>query len=457
MEYFHSVRLDRDKCKGCTNCIKRCPTEAIRVREGKAHIIQERCIDCGECIRVCHNHAKIAVGDSLDDLQAYRYSIALPAPAVISQFLAKAELEKILGSFICIGFDAVFEVALAAEVVARAVRDYIDNYKGKKPLISTACPAVVGLVQVRFPSLVGQLVPIASPMDAAARLAKEEGMARTGLQANEIGTFFISPCPAKITVVRQAQNGLVRPDGVIPLSSIYGDILEYMPKAKPYPSRAGASGYGWGRSGGENESISGPHLLEVDGILHVIEILTRVEQGEMEDVDFIEAQACPGGCVGGALMVNSPYHARLRLKEMLERLPWESAYKPASRSSLYANEITPRKVPGLDPDLATALEKMRQLEATEEMLPGLDCGACGSPSCRTLAEDIVRGEAQDTDCIFLLRDRVRVLAEEVVELALKLPPSMANPERGKDVETNGNNQGTGPAGSHGEKGTGQGS
>ena len=54
--YFHSVRLDEEKCMGCTNCIKRCPTQAIRVRSGKAHIISERCIDCGECIRVCPHH-----------------------------------------------------------------------------------------------------------------------------------------------------------------------------------------------------------------------------------------------------------------------------------------------------------------------------------------------------------------------------------------------------------------
>ena len=49
---YHSVRLDKTRCKGCTNCLKHCPTEAIRVRNGRAHIIDERCIDCGECIRI---------------------------------------------------------------------------------------------------------------------------------------------------------------------------------------------------------------------------------------------------------------------------------------------------------------------------------------------------------------------------------------------------------------------
>ena len=83
-KYFHSVRLDMDKCKGCTNCIKKCPTEAIRVQHGKANITNTLCIDCGECIRVCPYHAKIAFTDGLSSIQAFKYKIALPAPAPVS-------------------------------------------------------------------------------------------------------------------------------------------------------------------------------------------------------------------------------------------------------------------------------------------------------------------------------------------------------------------------------------
>ena len=71
-KYFHSVRLEKDKCKGCTNCIKRCPTEAIRVQKEKAKIIDERCIDCGECIRVCPYHAKYALTDNLSSINQYQ-------------------------------------------------------------------------------------------------------------------------------------------------------------------------------------------------------------------------------------------------------------------------------------------------------------------------------------------------------------------------------------------------
>ena len=80
--FFHAVTLDKDLCVGCTNCIKRCPTQAIRVRGGKAQIISERCIDCGECVRVCPHHAKKARHDELSMLDNYRYTVALPAPAL---------------------------------------------------------------------------------------------------------------------------------------------------------------------------------------------------------------------------------------------------------------------------------------------------------------------------------------------------------------------------------------
>ena len=84
--YVHSVRLDADRCNGCTTCLKHCPTEAIRVRAGKASIDEARCIDCGECIRVCPQKAKRAVCSRPEDMERFRYRIALPAPALYGQF-----------------------------------------------------------------------------------------------------------------------------------------------------------------------------------------------------------------------------------------------------------------------------------------------------------------------------------------------------------------------------------
>lgn len=151
-EFFHSVTLDKDKCKGCINCIKRCPTEAIRVRNKKATIISERCIDCGECIRICPHHAKKPIYDPLEIMDTFRYTIALPAPTLYVQFNNLDDIDILLKGLLDLGFDEVFEVAKAAEIVSAATRQMMRSNQLKKPVISSACPAVTRLIRSASPT-----------------------------------------------------------------------------------------------------------------------------------------------------------------------------------------------------------------------------------------------------------------------------------------------------------------
>jgi len=151
IEYKHSVSLDVSKCKGCTHCLQRCPTEAIRVRDGRAAINSQKCIDCGECIRVCPYNAKKATHDSLDCLENYKYKIALPAPALYGQFDNLDDIDFVIQGLLDMGFDDVFEVAKAAEYVSGYTRQYLRQEGLKKPVISSACPVVVRLIRMRFP------------------------------------------------------------------------------------------------------------------------------------------------------------------------------------------------------------------------------------------------------------------------------------------------------------------
>jgi iron only hydrogenase large subunit-like protein len=169
----HAVRLIEERCKGCTNCIKGCPTEAIRVRDGKAFIHTDRCIDCGECIRVCENHAKTAVSDGIEKLNDYSVTIALPAPALYGQFGPAVAPDSVLSALHALGFHHTFEVALAADLVSPKYREFIEESKGPRPIISPACPAVVKLVQVRFPSLLDHILPIEPPVVVAAEYGPE--------------------------------------------------------------------------------------------------------------------------------------------------------------------------------------------------------------------------------------------------------------------------------------------
>jgi iron only hydrogenase large subunit-like protein len=440
--FFHSVTLDYEKCKGCTNCIKRCPMEAIRVHDGKAKITEERCIDCGECIRFCSNHAKVAVTDSLDKLSAFQHRIALPAPSFFGQFKDEDNIEDVLGAFLDIGFDNVFEVALAAEVVGFIVHRYLAIKKYDKPLFSSACPAVLRLLQIKYPDLLDRVIPIMTPMEVAARMAKEEAVKATGLQPNKIGAFFISPCPAKVTEMKNPfSTKLSAVDGVIGATLIYKDIIKHLSAKRNDDIRnvselqkATRSGIGWGYVTGESKSISFGTSLAVSGIHNVISLLEEIERGELRDVDFIELQACTGGCVGGPLNIHNLFVGRVRLRRLIEKFDTKTSfYNEAVLLDLYEHDkfafrepIQPRPITVLDEDVSKAIMKMERVDAITNELPGLDCGACGSPSCRTLAEDIVRGLAFDTDCVIKLRERVKTLAEEILDLARKLPPSMSD-------------------------------
>lgn len=419
--------------------------EAIRVHDGKAKITQERCIDCGECIRVCQNHAKIALTDEVDKLSAYKYRIALPAPSFFGQFKNNENIDDILNAFLEIGFDDVFEVALAAEVVASIVREYLKNYRGKKPLFSSACPASLRLMQIKFPELLEHVIPILTPMEVAARIAKEQAQKTTGLNVQDIGAFFISPCPAKVT---EAKNPMITRqsavDGVIGANIVYKDIVKHITRGSGKKfhnlNKATGSGIGWGYITGESKSIGFGTSLAVSGIHNVISLLEEIELGELQDVDFIELQACTGGCVGGPLNIQNLFVGRVRLRHLIEKQSNKVSYytdtdlleiykKGAFKST---ESIKPRPIMMLDDDVSKALEKMERIDNITNGLPGLDCGACGSPSCRALAEDIVRGQAFETDCVIKLREKVKILAEEILDLARIIPPSMSDTSNKKD-------------------------
>ena len=141
---------------GCTDCIKRCPTEAIRVRQSKAKIINDRCIDCGNCIKICRNGAKKAITDERSLMNGFRYRIALVAPSFYAQFPKAIGIEWILQAILEIGFTDYFEVAVAAEAITDATYEYIEKAQNF-PIISSSCPAIVRLIQRRFPSLIDHI------------------------------------------------------------------------------------------------------------------------------------------------------------------------------------------------------------------------------------------------------------------------------------------------------------
>ena len=435
----HSVTIEADKCVGCTNCIKRCPTEAIRVRDGKAIITSDRCIDCGECIRVCPNHAKKAISDPVSMMSEYKYKIALPTPTLYGQFKHIRDVNVILTALLESGFDDIFEVALAAQAVSDYLRDLLPAARDALPgpLISSACPVIVKLISFRYPGLVDNVIKVISPVELAAIAARDMAVSKTGYRPDEIGVFLLSPCPAKITASKHP-IGFDGPviDGVFSITEMYRTLAPTVEKIKKPKelSCAGFRGVAWASSGGEGRAIGESLFVAADGIHNVINVLDEIENDKLQSIRFTELNACPAGCVGGCLTVENPFVARARIQRIGQTMKNDFDRNTVELPCLKPETLDWKKpleyeaILRIDADRSVALRKMAEMDNIRTSLPGIDCGSCGAPSCRALAEDIVMGASHKSDCVFKLREHMRALFREMAALQDYASPPFRDPK-----------------------------
>lgn len=415
-KYEHSVFVDIEKCNGCTTCLKHCPTEAIRIKGGHAVINNERCIDCGECIRLCPNKAKKARYEKLEKMDRFKWKIALPAPALYGQFDNLDDVEYVLDGLLKIGFDDVFEVSAAAELVSAYTRMYLKTEGIKKPVISSACPVVLRLIALRFPFLKDHILRMLPPIEVAATLAKEKAKKQhPELKEEEIGVCFISPCPGKVSYVKNGFGGYKsKVDMVVSVADLYFKLINEM---KPIHndiqlSNSGMIGIGWASSGGEATAIFNDDYLAADGIDNVIRVLDQIENGNMPKLKFIELNACIGGCVGGVMTVQNPFIAKARLQSLKRYLPVSKNFVSEEDGFYIPDNYFFNDFPEFQPisrlsdNIAESMRMMSDIQKLRESLPCIDCGSCGAPNCRAFAEDVIRGRADENDCIIRYKQEV---------------------------------------------------
>lgn len=413
-----SVRLDPERCVGCAACMRVCPTEAIRIRNGKARIKPQLCIDCGECVRVCEHQAGVILADPISAIEAYDYKIAVPEPSIYGQFIPAVLPNDILCGILELGFDEVFDAALATERASFLLREYLDRYHGPKPVMTSFCPVVLRLIQLRFPDLVDLVIPIDSTLELAVKALKKERAAQLGISINRIGAFYLAGCPARITTIHHPYTGgKTHMDGAISVGEIYRDLMFAIRRRQrsgqqpPQLHRSSALGLRWGTLWGEVEALGIENAIAVSDMKHLVRIMEEIDNHTLTDIEFIECRACYAGCAGGPLMVDNPYRGRSKIQRLCRMFP-----QPSYTDEKWAREnferfrphldrrMKPLSLEGLDHDPSRAIEKMAQKAKILESLPGIDCGSCGAPNCRALADDIVRGEATIMYCIFKLRD-----------------------------------------------------
>lgn len=403
-----SIQLIDQRCKGCVHCVRICPTEAIRIKNRKAFVDPDRCIECGMCIKICPRHAMKPMVDTIERMDDFDIKIAIPSSAFLGQFDHVKSRNHLLTALKQIGFDDVYEEAIGAEIVSHATRKKYAGGNIDHTMISSGCPAVIKLIQMKFPSLIENITEFKPPVEVVARKARK--IAEKEHPDKKIGIFFIAPCTAKISMVRQAieEREKTHVDVTLPISAVYRQVMDNLKNLKDEDvedlEKTGVVGLRWTSPGGESLPLETDRFIAVDGIPEIIEIFEQMENDTLKDIDFIEADACVGGCLGGSLVAINPYSARANMKIIIDEAKENYGTEFLNTSDeeeklVRKKELKRNPVLQLDSDLSVALKKMEEMGKIIRELPGIDCGVCGAPTCKAFAEDVVRGFATEKACL----------------------------------------------------------
>jgi len=416
----HPIRINEEKCVGCVHCMTACPTKAIRVKNGKARIIDERCIDCGECLRFCPYDAILSLTTSFSELKAFKYKVAILSPVIYGQFDNRSSPNEILFAVRRTGFDYVYEIGCICELNNAAIDEYLTEHSAPHPRISSTCPVVVRLIQRLFPELCDLIIPIEPPREIAAKILRA-GLSRAlKLNPDDIGIFHITPCPAKIVSINHpASMAKSYLDGAISIRDIYQPTITALRQTEEeviihrfFPETVFSGvGLGWSLSGGETRGLKNHRTVAVSGVRDTIRVLDQVETGKLKDIDYLECMVCPDGCVGGPLAVENRFLAKSRILRLVNAFGEKSVVDQSELHRLYHRDylsfqhpVRPTPLPPVDSDPAQAVQKVKRREELLRRLPGIDCGVCGAPDCRTLADDVIRGIALVENCPFIKKE-----------------------------------------------------
>ncbi|MCU0639348.1 MAG: 4Fe-4S binding protein [Candidatus Krumholzibacteria bacterium] len=424
-KWIHGFKIDADRCIGCLACMRTCPTQAVRVRDGRAGLLSELCIDCGSCLKVCPTGAIYATTRSLDEVSKFKFKVAVPSPVLFGQFPANVTPGHIVEGLKSMGFDAVWIFTAEIELANRAIREYVQSWKGKLPLITSSCPVIVRLVQVAYPGMVDQLIHLETPRELAGRELKRKYSEELGISKDEIAAIYVTSCQAKtISIIEPAEGVKSDLDGATGIADVYNGILASAQSRKETNDQKALTAkllrseslFEWDMSEGQHRNLHGYRYMSLTGLSNIIRVFDDIEKGKLRNIDFLECYACWGGCLNGNLTVDNLYISHAKLKRLMSELPKDDPELAAEverrfeGKEFYAKApILPRSVEGGMGGLKERIKRIMEAEAVLADLPGLDCGLCGAPDCTTQAKDIAAGDARKCDCVFLSEDRMNHL------------------------------------------------
>jgi len=410
-----------DKCRRCYACIRNCPARAIKVQEGQAQVIKERCIGCGTCTQVCSQKAKHVKSDV--GIVWQLLSEKVPVIVIVSSSFPAAFPDISAGQLVTalkkLGFTEVMEVAFGAELVARAYRNLILQ-DGERQFILTCCPAVVDFIEKFYPQLISLAAPIVSPMVAMGRVLKRKYNPRAKV-------VYIGACIAKKIEAKSEAVGNVI-DAVLTFVELK-EMLAFKEIILPEQEESDFSGPK--AHLGRMYAVPGvllkmanlaPDVMKNDVVVaegreRVLEILKEVATGAI-NARFLEPFFCEG-CVNGPMIGNDL--SFFRKKELITEYTVKYAAPARTEQDIaqYADIDLGRSFTSCpvvlrsptESDLHRILAEMNKERKEDE----LNCGACGYETCRELATAIFQGLAEKEMCWPYLMETLQVSQKQLTE------------------------------------------
>ncbi len=416
--FHHALKFKYELCIGCSHCTGICPTAAIHVDQGKPILNPNRCIDCGKCYAVCPVNAIYIEQDDFQTIYNYKYPVLLLPSIFSAQFNEKISNKAILAAIHYSGFKKVYEVERSVSVLKDKMNSLMRTHTEERPIISSYCPAVVRLIQVKYPSLVDNICLIKPPLDVTAMYIRKNLVEKTGIPAEDIGIFYVAPCAAKIAAIKSPVGEDVSPiDGVINMNYFFNKVLRIIKQGEYKMDNEQSDFYTldkeelfWALTGGEIGILNHGRNLAIDEIHNVSDFLEKLENEDIDSIDFLELRACDESCAGGILCPGNRFLVAERQRKRAETdddnpLTYKNIdnYKEELIKNIKVGKVQPRSMDKLDDNIAVAMRKMKKSFEINSHLPQVDCRICGYQTCKELANAIVNHEAEISQCIFVQR------------------------------------------------------
>lgn len=395
------------QCRDCYKCVRACVLKAIKINNGQAEIIEAECIEDGLCTLVCPQQAKEIINE-WPILQSWLNQQQQVIVSLDPSYLGlKQDPYQFLAVLSACGISRIEE----ASWVIPEISAHYWQAEHLSPVLTSACPAIVNLIEIHYPMLIDHLAPVVSPMILHSRSIKQ--------RYPYAKTVFIGPCPTK----KQEQTRF-RDD--VDLTLTFREVAAGLKTMEMHQKQLEAqlpdiSGTTTARhfpmSGGWRRSWSGStrlgKLWVVNGFNEVVEFLDALRDGKLKG-QWAELMICKGGCLGGAGWNDDDlvYERQSRLMSRIQthkrstRPSWKSI---ALQRSFTAHPHTEQEV--------TEQEIMEVLANSGKQSPKdqLDCGACGYNSCREKAIAVIKGKAEIEMCIPYMRVKAESFSSSIIE------------------------------------------